>query len=755
MNIAWNKFARDLENFDISAKEYFATVFDSISNNGGNAIRWWLHTNGMVSPVFDDNGNVFGIKEENLDAMKQVLDMAFDRGITISMCLWSFDMLQDQGQNKVFTRGLLEDAAKTQTYIDNALVPLINRLGDHPAVMTWEIFNEPEGMVSNTGVGGGWSDETTEIFYIQRFINLTAGAIHRTMPGLLVSNGSWSFRANTAIENNINFYTDAKLIAAGGDVEGTLDFYQVHYYAEHFGNELSPFHRPASHWGLNKPIVIGEFRSTGLEGKPDPSLTTLEAYKRAIEFGYAGAMSWSWTDSDINVFTETMGVALNYIYDNYAADVMIDNTGIDLERVPELVDGVPAIREILGDNTDFTGYADLSKLFLDKEDGIELNYSVFSNSNEGLLTASLSNTSLLDITLMENVEGTAEVTLRATDSDGWSANNTFQIIVKSSEGQKDNLAFFKPAYASSMDNSQHPEIYINDGSSTTRWSSAYTDSEWIYIDFEEAVSFNYLSLEWEAAFASEYDIQTSDNAEDWTTVYTESAGDGEEDFIIFDQPLTSRYLRMKGNARATQWGFSIYEIIVKNVNNSAPSIVQAVDNYEFNLSELEPISEFIFFEEVFTDLEDPQSLAYAFELSNEDLISLTAISDNNLLDLNFLPNAVGTTEVTLTATDPFGASISTSFNVTVIDDILAIRTEELMVSVFPNPTNDIITFGKPYSGQMITNISVIDLEGRTLEQLEVNNEVASLDLTKFGVGIYLVQTQLLDGTTVMTRVIKE
>ena len=59
---------------------------------------------------------------------------------------------------------------------------------------------------------------------------------------------------------NRNYYSDARLIAAGGDPLGVLDFYTVHYYA--WGStQISPFHHDASFWGLDKPLVL--FRKQG------------------------------------------------------------------------------------------------------------------------------------------------------------------------------------------------------------------------------------------------------------------------------------------------------------------------------------------------------------------------------------------------------------------------------------------------------------------------------------------------------------
>lgn len=315
MNIAWtsgSNFAKDLINYNQST---WITILDDIERAGGNAIRWWLHTNGSVSPLFGTDGKVSGLRETTIGNMRKVLDLAYERGIMVSLCLWSFDMLQNQGQDLGYTRMLLEDSLSTLSYIDNALIPMVEALHQHPAVMTWEIFNEPEGMTTEFG----WSDERTTMPFVQRFINLCAGAIHRTAPGALVSNGSWSFRASSDISGFTDFYRDDKLIAAGGDPEGTLDFIQVHYY-DHIGIDGSPFHHPASYWNIDKPIIIGEFPAGGILG-----FSVEECYQYAYRLGYAGALAWSYSDIQFGGLPAARRGMLS-VRTDYPDDIIVPDT---------------------------------------------------------------------------------------------------------------------------------------------------------------------------------------------------------------------------------------------------------------------------------------------------------------------------------------------------------------------------------------------------------------------------------------------
>ncbi|NND34381.1 MAG: cellulase family glycosylhydrolase [Saprospiraceae bacterium] len=317
INVAWtksNNYAKDLINYN---ENDWLDILDGVHNAGGNAIRWWLHTNGSVSPLYDADRRVSGLNTQSISNMRKVLDLALDRGIMVSMCLWSFDMLQNQGQDLSATRAILEDILATRAYINNALIPILNEIGSHPAVMTWEICNEPEGMTQEFG----WSDERTTMSYVQRFVNLCAGAIHRTTPTALVSNGSWSFRAASEVGAFTNYYHDDSLIAAGGDSDGVLDILQVHFY-DHVGTSASPFHYPASYWDLDKPIIIGEFPAHGIDG-----FTVEECYDFAYRLGYAGALSWSYSDLQFGGLQASVP-GMQYLFNNYPEDIFVPDTNM-------------------------------------------------------------------------------------------------------------------------------------------------------------------------------------------------------------------------------------------------------------------------------------------------------------------------------------------------------------------------------------------------------------------------------------------
>lgn len=313
INSAWINFANDIGPDSKLNIEGFCKTFADVKASGGNSVRIWLHTTGAHSPLFNKAGQVTGPGKGTIADVKALLDAAWENNVGLVLCLWSFDMLRKSNGEKVTGRAknILSNVEATKTYVTNSLIPMVKALKGHPAIIAWEIFNEPEGMSNEFG----WEfNHHVPMSDIQRFINLCSGAIHRTDSSAQVTNGSWSFLASTDVgEKNKNYYTDARLIEAGGDKDGVLDFYTVHYYSW-AKEELSPFHHDVSHWKLDKPLAVTEFHPRTTFGVNERMLHE-ELFKR----GYAGALSWSWTDSN----HENMILNMEDVYEKHREEVEI------------------------------------------------------------------------------------------------------------------------------------------------------------------------------------------------------------------------------------------------------------------------------------------------------------------------------------------------------------------------------------------------------------------------------------------------
>ena len=67
-------------------------------------------------------------------------------------------------------------------------------------------------------------------------------------------------------------------------------------------------------------------------------------------------------------------------------------------------------------------------------------------------------------------------------------------------------------------------------------------------------------MQWEAAYAKAFEIQTSPDGNAWTDIYSTTNGTGGTQTL--NVTGTGRYVRMYGTQRATGYGYSLYEFKV-------------------------------------------------------------------------------------------------------------------------------------------------------------------------------------------------
>ncbi|WP_037906990.1 discoidin domain-containing protein [Actinacidiphila yeochonensis] len=132
----------------------------------------------------------------------------------------------------------------------------------------------------------------------------------------------------------------------------------------------------------------------------------------------------------------------------------------------------------------------------------------------------------------------------------------------------DNAALNRPATASSTENAGTPATAAVDGSATTRWSSAFSDPQWLRVDLGAAEPVCGIGLSWEAAYATAFQIQVSNDGTTWTNVYSTTTGTGGTQNLAVSG--TGRYVRVYATARATAYGDSLYEFQVHLASGATP-----------------------------------------------------------------------------------------------------------------------------------------------------------------------------------------
>ena len=138
-------------------------------------------------------------------------------------------------------------------------------------------------------------------------------------------------------------------------------------------------------------------------------------------------------------------------------------------------------------------------------------------------------------------------------------------------GEKRNIGFRRAVYQSSAANFDATGQLITDGIFTTRnfdsrWISASNSNEWVYVDLGAVSRIEEVKLYWLAEdWASEYDIQLSDDTKDWKTIYTQDNGKGGTEICLIGREK-ARYVRLLCK-KGVGSNFSLVEMEVYGSNN--------------------------------------------------------------------------------------------------------------------------------------------------------------------------------------------
>lgn len=153
--------------------------------------------------------------------------------------------------------------------------------------------------------------------------------------------------------------------------------------------------------------------------------------------------------------------------------------------------------------------------------------------------------------------GSKTVTVTVADGTGASGFATFNWTVSGTD-----IALNRPTTSSSVE----PGSALNanlatDGNPGTRWASAYSDAQWLQVDLGSVRSINEVQLSWEAAYGRVYQIQTSNDGTNWTTIYSTTSGSGgAEDLVGLSG--SGQFIRMNGVTRGSGFGYSLYSFQV-------------------------------------------------------------------------------------------------------------------------------------------------------------------------------------------------
>ncbi len=702
-NVAWINFAHDIGDPDAPTDTaHFRKIFREIHDNGGNSMRLWLHTNGTATPEFTGN-LVTGPGTRAFSDLKSICDIADNNDIGLILCLWSFDMqrIKDGGLPADIlarNKNILTTDDGLNSYIENALIPMVDSMKEHPGIIAWEIFNEPEGM---TEVGNWDITQHVSQQNVMKFINKCAGAIHRTDTTAKVTNGAWSFFAASDVEGGTNYYSDARLIDAGGDTAGILDFYTVHYYD---WDDTSPFLHPYSHWNLDKPLVIAEFFTNCKYCSAKN-----ENHKTLYQSGYAGAMGWQYIEEQ---YRNGILNELQRTFDLFGNDIMPNDP--HLPYLPSAIITRPADGFVFssGDTVNI-------EVSAAKYNGNVVKVEFFEGGNK----LGEDNTEPFAFEWIDAPDGFYKIQAKSTDNDGnFKTSFPVSIIVGEPPVYKYEAedAILEGASGivsgSTASGGKFVSMTDNNGKASITWiiPNCPADSTYeLIIGYRTPNGFKAQNLYVNDSLVGENLGFEGDNSTDWFEKKIPVALKAGQDTIKV----------------VASWGWMDFDYLWVPFPKPAIVHVKSVEITSENLRD-------------YINEQDGELQLYAIVLP-EDAIDTTVnwASDNTsiaLVSQKGLVHAKSDGVVTITAASNDNPAIHDTFVITVSSQVTGISQSgpDQNIRIYPNPASD-----KLYIAHLdqINELDVLTITGSKVLSKTIHESEIELDISALSPGIYLLK----------------
>lgn len=114
--------------------------------------------------------------------------------------------------------------------------------------------------------------------------------------------------------------------------------------------------------------------------------------------------------------------------------------------------------------------------------------------------------------------------------------------------------------ASSTGKNERPPAACGDHQTDTRWASTSADDQWLQLALPAPVRAGRLAVLWEQAYAATWNVEVSADGQTWEVVATHRTTTPAAEIVSVQAPQPFRYLRLHLLTRATQWGFSLWEL---------------------------------------------------------------------------------------------------------------------------------------------------------------------------------------------------
>lgn len=267
-----------------SHKDKLLKYFDTMSKMGFSVVRIWAFER-FEGLKFKGDGSVDGIENNLKDNFKEACALASSKELKVYICLldtWALwgdikfnnTQLSDQLKKELVQAldGLIKDDSKCDSYINNAVVPLLSGI-PADSIFAVDVLNEPEGILKDErGSNWNYSDLTWKRGLVQNFIKRCARAIHEHND---LKDKNIKVSCGLQKKDNID-----KLRPLG-----VLDFYDYHEYSDT---------GYLDQWKTgDKPCIVGECNVKNYSNDPQEALVIEAFFNNAIDKGYAGCLVWS------------------------------------------------------------------------------------------------------------------------------------------------------------------------------------------------------------------------------------------------------------------------------------------------------------------------------------------------------------------------------------------------------------------------------------------------------------------------------
>lgn len=129
-----------------------------------------------------------------------------------------------------------------------------------------------------------------------------------------------------------------------------------------------------------------------------------------------------------------------------------------------------------------------------------------------------------------------------------------------------NVAQGKSVLCSGSESDAFPVSYLTDNNTATRWASNFADDAWFVLDLGSSYKISQLILNWEASYGKKYELLTSTDGVNYTSLLTQANGAGGIETYNLTS-VTARYVKFRGIERALPYGYSLWEFQVMGTAN--------------------------------------------------------------------------------------------------------------------------------------------------------------------------------------------